>query len=132
MSLDDKKRAIIVGLEIDKAYDTYEESTLLADKNKWSGSVSRLYYAVFHAVSALLIHDGHPVRSHKGAAVLFNQHYIKTSKIKPEYGRLFGKLEELREEGDYNCHYQISADELLSSLQPAKEMIDTIAKMVKE
>ena len=132
MSMDEEKRAIVVRLEIEKAYDTLEESTILADRNKWSGAANRLYYALFHAVSALLIHDAHTVKSHKGAGVLFNNLYVKTHRIPPQYGTLFGRLEDLREEGDYNCHYKITEEEFHSSVEPAKEMIDTIAAMVKE
>lgn len=132
MSLDDEKRAVVVQLEIKKNYSTLKEAMLLAENQCWSGAASRLYYAVFHAVSALLIHDGHSVKSHKGAAIVFNQHYVKTSRVPFEYGALFSRLEDLREEGDYNCHYKVSSDELQSSLNPAKEMINTIVSMVKK
>ena len=132
MSLNDEKRAIVVRLEMEKAYETKEEATILAEKGKWNGAANRLYYAVFHAVSALLIHDAHLVKSHKGAGVQFNQYYIKTNRIDPQYGELFGRLEDMREEGDYNCHYKISLDEFNSSVVPAGELIDTIAAMVKE
>lgn len=132
MSLDEEKRAIVVRLEIEKAYETLEEATILADRNRWSGAASRLYYALFHAVSALLIHDAHTVKSHKGAGVLFNNYYVKTHSVPPQYGILFGRLEDLREEGDYNCYYNITSEEFSASVAPAKEMIDAIAAMVKE
>ena len=64
--------------------------------------------------------------------IVFNQHYVKTSRVPFEYGALFSRLEDLREEGDYNCHYKVSSDELQSSLNPAKEMINTIVSMVKK
>lgn len=132
MSLDDEKRAVVVGLEIRKAYDTLDEAVLLADNGRWSGAANRLYYAVFHAVSALLIHDAHPVKSHKGAGIQLNQYYIKSNIIDSRYGALYGKLESMREEGDYNCHYTISEKEFHGSIAPAKELIDNIAEMVKK
>ena len=132
MSLDEEKRAIVVRLEIEKAYETLKESTILAEQNMWSGAANRLYYALFHAVSALLIHDAHTVKSHKGAGVLFNNHYVKNHKVPLQYGVLFGRLEDLREEGDYNCYYKISSEEFSSSVVPTKAMIDDIAAMVEK
>lgn len=132
MSLDDEKRAVVVGLEMQKAYDTLEEAILLADNGRWSGAANRLYYAVFHAVSALLIHDAHPVKSHKGAGIQFNQYYIKPVIINSRYGALYARLESMREEGDYNCHYAISKEELHGSIAPAKDLIAIIAEMVKK
>ena len=131
MSLDDEKRAVVVGLEMEKAYRTFDDACLLSENGRWSSAANRLYYAVFHAVSALLIHDGHLVKSHKGAAVAFRKYYVATGVILQQQAMLFSKLEDLREESDYNCHYNVSADEVTSSLPSAKSLIDTIAELVR-
>ena len=130
MSLDKEKRDTVVSLEIAKAFTTQEEVDLLVEKGYWNAAANRLYYSVFHAVSALLIHDGLRIKSHKGAGVMLNQHYIQTNKISPELGKLYRRLELMREESDYNCFYNTSPEELKKELEPARELIDTIAKMV--
>ncbi|MBQ6956175.1 MAG: HEPN domain-containing protein [Bacteroidales bacterium] len=132
MSLSDEERTIVVGLEIEKAYVAYDETTWLIEKKSWSGAAGRLYYALFHAVSALLIHDHHQVSSHKGSHILFGNYYIKTGILPTEYGALYSQMESIREEGEYNCTYKVTEEELLKRLAPAKEMIDRIAEMVKE
>ena len=58
MSLTNEERKTLVALEIKKAREIYEDIAILTAANRWSGAANRLYYAVFHAVSALLIHDG--------------------------------------------------------------------------
>ncbi len=131
MSLDDDKRATVVRLQIEDAYGTLQDAMLLAGHKRWSGAANRLYYAAFYAVSALLVHDGHPVKSHKGAGVQFNKYYIDTGILPIDSGKLYADLEDLREEGDYNCFYRISEAELTALLPRTKEMIDTIAAMVK-
>ena len=130
MSLDKEKRDTVVSLEIAKAFSTQEEVDLLVEKGYWNAAANRLYYSVFHAVSALLIHDGIRIKSHNGAGVMLNQHYIQTNKISPELGKLYRRLELMREESDYNCFYNTSPEELKKELEPARELIDTIAKMV--
>lgn len=125
MSLEEEKRDTVVRLEIAKAFSTQEEVDFL-----WNAAANRLYYAVFHAVSALLIPDGIRIKSHKGAGIMLNQHYIQTDKISPNLGKLYRRLELMREESDYNCFYNTSPDELKKELEPARELINTIAKMV--
>ena len=65
MSLTNDERTTLVTLELKKAHETYEEIAVLIAANKWSGAANRLYYAVFHAINALLIRDGHSVNTHK-------------------------------------------------------------------
>ena len=131
MSLGSEERRVMVDLEIERAKKTMDEMDYLSKGGLWNNMASRLYYAVFHAVSALMIHDGHTVNTHKGSHVIFSQYYIRTGKLPKEYGQLYRQLEIMRNDGDYNCYYNVSPDELLGRLEPAKEMIATIANMVK-
>ena len=132
MSLSDEERALIVSLEIEKAYRHYNQALIMQREEQWDGMANRLYYAVFHAVSALLISDHHVVNTHKGSHAIFAQHYIKTNKMPKSYGDIYKKLERMREESDYNCTYDEEPDVLQSNILPAKEMIDTIAELVKK
>ena len=88
MSLTDEERSIVVGLEIEKAQVAYNEALWLMEKESWSGAAGRLYYALFHAVSALLIYYCHSVSSHKGSHILFGNYYIRTGLLPKEYGTL--------------------------------------------
>ncbi|MBQ9418390.1 MAG: HEPN domain-containing protein [Bacteroidales bacterium] len=132
MSIDAVDRNVLVKLEREKAYSTLEECEFLVEKQRWPGAAGRLYYTVFHAVCALLIHDQHRVKTHKGAGIMFSQIYIRTSLLPPQYGDLFFQLEYIREKSDYDCFYNVSDKDVQLRLPQAKEMIDTIAAMVKE
>ena len=132
MSLTNEERKTLVELELKKARETYEEIGILTAANRWSGAANRLYYAVFHAISALLINDGFQVNSHKGSHAAFSLHYIKTGRLSIEYGRLYNQLQTMREESDYNCVYDVEPEELLSRIEPAKRLIDKIEQLVKE
>ncbi len=131
MSLTNDERSTLVKLEIRKAQETYEEIAILTAANKWSGAANRLYYAVFHAINALLIHDGHSVNTHQGSHAIFNLYYIKTGLLPRDFGRLYNQLQTMREESDYNCAYDISSDELNEKIEPARQLIEKIAEMVK-
>ncbi len=109
-----------------------EECEILAANNSWSGAAGRLYYSAFHAVCALLIHDSYPVKTHKGAGIAFSQRYIHTNILPAKYGELYFQLENLREKSDYDCFYKVWKEDVITRIPVAKEMIDTIAAMVKE
>ncbi len=132
MSIEPVDRKVLVGLEIEKSYSTMDDCDLMISRERWSGAAGRLYYAVFHAVCALLIHDGYRVKTHKGAGITFSQMYIHTGLLPSTYGELFFQLETIREKSDYDCFYNVVADDVLSRIELAKEMIATIARMVKE
>ena len=81
MSLKEEERRIIVEMELEKAERTFAEQKLLRDGTLWSTLANRLYYSLFHAVSALLIREGHEVGTHKGAAIRFQQYFVKTKRF---------------------------------------------------
>lgn len=80
MRLQDTERQIMVNLEYERACTCFKQAEGNASMGFWDVVANRLYYAVFHAVSALLIKDGYKVGTHKGAMLMFGQHYVKTGK----------------------------------------------------
>lgn len=130
MSLSSEERQILVTLELKKARETYDEIGILISANRLNGAANRMYYAVFHAVCALLINDGIQVNTHRASHSLFSQHYIKTGILPKEYGQLYNQLQTMREESDYNCAYDVEMDELQQRLEPARQLLDDIEKMV--
>lgn len=72
MSLNEEERHIVVNLEAEKARKTFAETEVLRAAGLWNNLAGRLYYAAFHAVSALLIHDHHTVGTHQGAVIMFH------------------------------------------------------------
>lgn len=132
MSLSNEERNILVALELKKAHETYDEIGILIAANRLNGAANRMYYAVFHAVCALLLYDGIQVNTHRGSHALFSQHYIKTGLLPREYGQLYNQLQTMREESDYNCAYDVDIDELQQRLEPAKQMIEDIENHLKQ
>lgn len=92
MSLSDEERKTIMQLEIERASRTLNEVEAIRKAELWNGVANRLYCAVSHAVSALLIRDGHQVYTHHGLHAVFGLHYIKTGILSEEYGRLYNQL----------------------------------------
>lgn len=132
MSLTDEERRIVVDLEIDKARRIMTQTDELVKLGYWDNIANRLYYAVFHAVSALLIQDGHKVSTHKGAVVSFGQYYVKTGIMSIDDARLYSQLQTMREKSDYNCVYEISEEEIVPKIDQAKSLVSKIEELIRQ
>ena len=130
MSLTEEERKIIVSLEYEKARNTFSQVGELRKLGYWDTVANRLYYAVFHAVSALLIHDSHQVNTHKGTISLFGQHYIRTGILPQECGRLYSDLQIMRNNSDYNCSYNTTREEIEPKIDMAELFIEKIGKLI--
>jgi uncharacterized protein (UPF0332 family) len=60
-----------------------------------------LYYTCFYAVIALLLKNNIETQTHDGARTQFGLHFVKPGKIDKKYGKLFSKLFDYRQKGDY-------------------------------
>ena len=132
MSLKEEDRKIMVGLELEKADATFAEYVGLTEKGYWNTLANRLYYALFHAVSALLISDGREVGSHKGAAIRFHQYYVRQGLFSEDEGSFYSQMETLREKSDYNCFFNVSEHEICSRIEPTRQFIEKIKQYIAD
>lgn len=130
MSLDEENRMLLVKKQMEQSSTAMQDAELLMNNNRLSAAAGRIYYSVFHAVSALLIQESIRVKSHKGAYAMFCMHYVNEGKVPQKYGKWYRDLEVLREESDYNCFYEVTIDDLQQYIAQAKEMIEAINQLI--
>lgn len=126
MNLSDSERATIVSLELDKAHKTFADMEFCAKEQKWEAAANRLYYALFHAVSALLINGGQNVKSHRGIMSLFGQQYVRTGLFSREDGSLLSDLVIMRDNADYNLFFEASEEKIVPYIEPTRQLIGKI------
>ena len=132
MSLKEEDRKVIVALELEKIDKTLMQLDVQIQAKLWEMAANRLYYALFHAVSALLINDSHEVGTHRGAVNKFSLFYVKTGLFSKEEGRLYSRLQQLREDGDYNCSIDIEQKEVEEKIEPTRQLIEKIKRYIVE
>lgn len=132
MGLNDQNRKDLVELYWSKSMQTMEEAEVAVAAQKWSMAANRIYYALFHAVTALFVNDGYKVGTHRGAKASFGEHYIITGKLEPQYGRLFAQLETMRDKADYDIIYNATQEEVLSFLPKVKDFLEKIHCLLTE
>lgn len=132
MSLSNEERRIMVDLEIERAEKITQQFPVLREQQYWDTLVNRMYYAAFHAVSALLIHNEKQVHTHRGALATFNRDFVQTGIFSVDEGHLFSKLEGMRERGDYNCFIDATEDEIVPLIEPLNALIAKIKSKLFE
>ena len=132
MGLNEDERTILVGLELEKAFKLFDEAENIASLKLWDAVANRLFYAAFHAVSALLIKSGHEIGTHKGTVITFGRYFVKTGLVTKEDGRLYSQLQTLRESGDYNCHIETTEEDIFPKISAVKHFLTRISELVSK
>ena len=70
-------------------------------------AASRAYYAVFHAISALLVTRGLTFSSHSQTIGGFNREFVKTGVFPPDTSRKLQRLFQDRPTADYDWYHHI-------------------------
>lgn len=130
MSLDEQSRNTLVALYWNKSVNTFDELDNAIQIEKWNMAANRMFYSLFHAVTALLVKDGHKVSSHRGIKGALGLHYVTTGLIDVEEARIFAQLATLREKADYDVIFTASQDEVLKLLPHAKRLLEKIKSLL--
>lgn len=131
MSLSEAERLVLVRREYEKALLCIEQAEANAKLTYWDVVANRLYYALFHAVSSLFIHDGHKVGTHKGAVMSFGMHYVQTGIFSKEQGRVYAQMQTMREKADYTCSFDATGIDMNERMNKVKEIIARIGELTK-
>lgn len=126
MGLEDQNRLDLINLYWDKSQQTMEEAEIAISATKWNMAANRIYYSLFHAVTALLVKDKHPVGTHRGAKAALGQYYVLTGKLTAEDGRFFAQMETLRDKADYDIIFSASEDDINRFYPLAKEFLSKV------
>ncbi len=113
-----------------RALETYEEAIILAKENYWNAVANRLYYACFYLVSALLLKNGVSFTSHNGVKTEFHKSFIKTGIVSKQSGKIYSRLFNLRQEGDYLDFKRLEKDHVNPFIQEANSFILELTKII--
>jgi uncharacterized protein (UPF0332 family) len=81
------KTSDLIIVQIEKGKEKLGAAKALLREGFIDDAISRAYYCMFHAASAVLLAEGITVDSHSALKTMFGLHFIKTGKIDKKYGR---------------------------------------------
>jgi uncharacterized protein (UPF0332 family) len=121
----------LIRYRVSRAGEAVEEARVLAGTQHWNACVSRLYYACFYAVSALLSLHDLASSKHSGVRSFFNRHFVKTGVIPKETAQIYNSLFERRQEGDDDVFVRFTETDAKSWLKEAEFFVNTIIQLIE-
>jgi uncharacterized protein (UPF0332 family) len=109
-----------------RAEESLDDAFIVIENKKWNTAINRLYYSCFYAVIALLLKNNIETRTHDGARTKFSNEFIKTGKLDKKYGKLFSKLFDYRQKGDYGDLFDFDEIIVLPLVDQVKDFVSVI------
>jgi len=128
----DEEKAALINYRTGRALETLDDAKALIAQERWNSAANRLYYAAFYLVTALLTNEGVKISSHSGAKQMLAQHYVATGRLEIWVSKVYGRLFNARQDGDYGDFEQFSADEILPLLEQTEEFMAAIRKLLPQ
>ncbi len=112
---------------ISRADRSLEAARLLIDNKYYSDAVSRAYYAMFYAATALLHSEGMSVSKHSAVIAQIGRHFAKTGKIGVHLHKALIDAFDERQSADYGG-ILFSSEDTESAYQAANEFVQEARK----
>jgi len=117
---------------LSKAEETVGEAELLLACDYLAGTVNRLYYACFYAVTALLFSEGLSSSKHSGVISLFERHWVRAGKLPGEMGKFYRSMFDRRQQGDYKDFTLFEKTDVARWLEETKTFVERISVHLQE
>jgi len=111
-----------------KAKEKLKTAEIEYDAERYDDSVSRAYYAVFHAISAVLLSKGLHYSSHSQTIGAFNKEFVKPGVFPKEFTRNIQKLFNDRQTGDYDFEISFEKNAANNDIAAAEEILKACEK----
>lgn len=122
----------MIKAQIAKSEEKLSAAKSLFKDEFFDDAVSRAYYAVFHAASAVLLAEGITVETHDALKTMFGLKFVKTGKINKRYGRILNTLKDERENGDYDIFTDFDSQEVDDIVKQAEEFVGEMKRFLIE
>lgn len=124
-------RKIAIDNELERMEESLRAAKALLDQNLYRDSISRAYYAVYHAACAVLFTKGLEAKSHGGIRSYFSLYFVKTGELDRKYQRLFSKMQKFREEADYESEMVFGEKDGQEIFEEASSFCGDMKKFIK-
>ena len=118
-----EKQTRLITAELKRAEASLKAARTLLKDGLFAGSITRSYYAVFHAARACLLERNQSPSTHKGVFALFHQELVVTGRIEAEYAKILKEEREERWLGDYAVEEEFNYERARFRLKEAGQFL---------
>jgi uncharacterized protein (UPF0332 family) len=124
------------GSEVQPYLDRARQDLLAAESNLGQAfhgvAVTRAYYAMFYAASALLASKGISRSKHSGVHAAFSEHFVKPGLIETEYAKMLGHAFDSRLDSDYDVLFTAERALAEGILHDARRFVERVERYLGE
>ena len=115
---------------IERAKDDLEAAHLLFSAGNYRVANNRAYYAIFHAMRAVLVFDDYDSGKHSGIISEFRKRYIKEGVFPVEISKMIGEAFTIRNASDYDDMFLASKTDTEIQIKNAEYIYRLIYEFV--
>lgn len=108
------------------AEECLQAAQLLLEAGNYKSAANRSYYAIFHAMRAVLAYDGIDMKHHSGIISEFRRLYIKTGIFDTKLSSIISVLFNIRQDSDYDDFFVISKADVSEQIINARVFLEAI------
>lgn len=124
MELEERKS--LSQVRYDYALECLDAAKSLLKNGNYKSAANRSYYAIFHAMRAVLALNEIDMRHHSGIISEFRKLYIKTGVFETRLSQIISALFDTRAESDYDDFFVISKAEVVEQTENAEYFLQAI------
>jgi len=129
--MDPKIEEMIKG-QMEKSEAKLKAAKSLLKDGFYDDAISRAYYSIFHATSAVLLSEGINVETHSALKTIFGLWFIKPGKIERKFGRILSRLKDERENGDYDIFTDFNLQDAQEAIDQAEEFLEEMKRFLSK
>ena len=121
-----------IKLYLDRARQDLRAVEINIQNDLYNVAISRAYYAMFYAATALLRSKGVERNKHSEIVAAFGEHFVKPGLFEAKVSRMLIRAFESRNDTDYDVRFVVDAELAKSRLQDAQEFVAQIETHLKK
>jgi hypothetical protein len=116
---------------IERAKEDLDAAHLLFDAGNYRIANNRSYYAIFHALRAVLVFDNFDSSKHSGVIAEFRRKYIKEGIFPVEVSKMIGAAFTIRSASDYDDMFVASKSETEEQIKNAEYIYNMLSAYIE-
>jgi uncharacterized protein (UPF0332 family) len=120
-----------LSLTLNEAKECLTDAQIMFEQKRWKASVSRAYYAMYHAAKAALLSINVDAFTHQGVNIQFSKHFVKTEIFDRNFSKVFSKMLDTRQKADYEIGFSADESDAQHAIEEAEYFYNEILKYLE-
>lgn len=122
----DELRRDLANYRLERSILEVDEAKQALQRGSYFRALSSSYYAMFHAVRALLAFDEFDAKKHSAVISFFNKNYVASGKLDKKFSKMLTNAFDIRRDSDYKDFFKATREDAERQVTDALEFVQVI------